>query len=136
MLKKLVVFITVIISSLNVLAEENFQNETAPEIRSTFEFKGETSANKGLFGEVLNYIVENRQDKACESVEIVSAKPLPLVVMGDMPKRHKPEFVKDDEFEVWDVTMCGKSSTYFIKFAYKTEKDVLYWVKPLALKSN
>ncbi|HEX5126346.1 MAG TPA: hypothetical protein VFW00_06375 [Rhodocyclaceae bacterium] len=91
-------------------------------------FEGETVADKGLFSTVSKYIFDHRKDTTCQSFERVAAKSMPLATTGGFPKRGRPDYVKDDVYENWEVTMCGAVQENLVRFSYPPDGSVIYWI--------
>jgi hypothetical protein len=113
-------------------AVENEQSPEAPAQAShvSIAFSGESVADRGLLGAVSKYIFEHRIDRSCQSFEAVHASQVPMVASGGFPRRSKEDNLRDDVYEIWDVTMCGTKQKFMVRFAFAKGGGIDYWVNP------
>jgi hypothetical protein len=99
---------------------------------ASVKFSGETLAGDGLRAVILQYIQKRSASSlSCSSVEAAKVQSLPMTTAGDFPKKSRPNYIRDDAHELWDLTQCGVKHAYLVKLGFAPSGLIDYWVSPM-----
>jgi hypothetical protein len=96
------------------------------------KFTGETLAPDGLRAVILQYIQKRSASAlSCSSVEAAKVQSLPMTTAGDVPKKSRPNYIRDDAHELWELSQCGIKHAYLVKLGFAPSGLIDYWVSPM-----
>ena len=130
-LEKQSAFIPELVSNYKLLTSAFMPNQDMKAV----SVHGKTVAPEDVKVAILHNISKTSSEKlSCTSIEGVTVQALSVVATDGFPLRSRPEYVKDDALETWEVMQCDEKQNYVIRFGFGPEDKIDYGI--LSMTAN